>query len=172
MKKSWDVIRSLSGLNNNKKCNNVLTDNNGSPLNPAEISENFVDFFSKIAHDLNENLPTNDINPCSLVDRNRHTFYLFPVSSEECMKIISNLKIVKTHLNEMPVKIFKSISAYVSDPLSKMINQSFLQGIFPSILKLARVTPIYKNGDKSNPTNYRPISSLHHITLVRYMKDW
>jgi hypothetical protein len=33
-------------------------------------------------------------------------------------------------------------------------------GIFPSRLKFSTVKPIYKRGDKSNMTNYRPISLL------------
>ena len=35
------------------------------------------------------------------------------------------------------------------------------EGIFPDILKIGRITPIYKNkGSKQNFNNYRPISIL------------
>ena len=36
----------------------------------------------------------------------------------------------------------------------------FQQGIFPDSLKIAKVTPIFKPGDKENVSNYRPISIL------------
>ena len=39
-------------------------------------------------------------------------------------------------------------------------------GIFPNILKTARITPIHKNGDRSNPLNYRPISILTHLSKI------
>ena len=41
-----------------------------------------------------------------------------------------------------------------------MINESFLQGIFPEILKNVIVKPCYKNGDKMFLENYRPLAIL------------
>ena len=36
--------------------------------------------------------------------------------------------------------------------------QSLESGIIPECLKRAAIVPIYKSGDKSLPSNYRPIS--------------
>ena len=66
----------------------------------------------------------------------------------------------------MSVRIFKSIYSIVSYPLSKIINVSFQSGIFPDIFKIARLTPIFKVGDKEDISNYRPISSLHYISKI------
>ena len=49
--------------------------------------------------------------------------------------------------------------------LSLIINQSLYSGIFPDKLKIAKVTPIYKKGDKQTITNYRPISVLPVISI-------
>ena len=35
-----------------------------------------------------------------------------------------------------------------------------MSGVFPDILKIARVIPLYKDGNKSDVSNYRPISLL------------
>ena len=165
-KKCWDVIHYLSGTKD--MCSEVLELNIGGRLisNEAEISESFVDFFSKIANDLNLLLPHSSDDPCSYIDRNQKSFYLFCASFSECSKIISKLKITKTSLDIMPVKIFKSVSMYIIDPLTRIINSSFSQGVFPSILKIARITPIFKKGDKTHTNNYRPISSLPYVSKI------
>ena len=43
---------------------------------------------------------------------------------------------------------------------AKTFDLSFENGIFPDSLKIAKVTPVYKSGDNSSLSNYRPISVL------------
>jgi len=47
-----------------------------------------------------------------------------------------------------------------------LVNYSFTLGIFPDDLKLAKVVPIYKTGNKQIVSNYRPISILSSITKM------
>ena len=44
--------------------------------------------------------------------------------------------------------------------LSELFNESIDAGIFPDKLKIGRVVPLFKEGDKTNILNYRPISTL------------
>ena len=46
------------------------------------------------------------------------------------------------------------------------INESLLQGIFPDCLKLAHIVPIHKKAERTNPTNYRPVSLLSAFSKV------
>ena len=100
------------------------------------------------------------------VENNTKTFFIYPITPIECEALITNLKITKTKIDEMPVKLFKIIKSFISEPLSKIINSSFTHGHFPDILKLARITPIHKNGDNQQATNYRPISSLPYLSKI------
>ena len=40
------------------------------------------------------------------------------------------------------------------------------QGVYPERLKFALIKPIYKSGDKSSPSNYRPISLLPAFSKI------
>ena len=50
--------------------------------------------------------------------------------------------------------------------LFHVFKVSIQQGIFPDSLKIAKVTPTFKSGDKDNRSNYRPISTLPVFSKV------
>ena len=60
----------------------------------------------------------------------------------------------------------KQIKSSISKPLKILINNSYMNGIFPQNLKIASVTPIFKSGSKLDPNNYIPISVLAILPKV------
>lgn len=167
MKKTWEVIRNLSGRPCKHDPIKSLFVGSESITDPVIIAQKFNEYFTSIADDLDSDLTQTDISPYSLIQQNiPHCFFLHPTDEYEISSLISKLKITKTDSNKMPVKIFMSIKSILAYPVSKLINQSFSEGIFPQTLKLARVTPIFKKGEKSDPQNYRPISSLPYLSKI------
>ena len=55
---------------------------------------------------------------------------------------------------------------FIVEPLRYVFSNSLAQGIFAAEMKIARITPIYKGGDKEN-VNYRPISVLPCFSKIR-----
>ena len=49
------------------------------------------------------------------------------------------------------------------EQLSDLLNLSFTTGVFPSVLKTAKVVPIFKKDSKLDYSNYGPISLLSNI---------
>ena len=68
--------------------------------------------------------------------------------------------------NSIPTKILKLLKNDISSQLSEIFNISFSSGIFPSILKTAKVIPIHKNNSKLDFSNYCPISLLSNIEKI------
>ena len=93
--------------------------------------------------------------------------YLFETNAEEVAKIITNLENKKsTGHDDITVKFIKISSIYISELLARVINISIKTGIYPDQLKIAKVIPIYKKGNHSDPSNYRPISILSNINKI------
>ena len=51
-------------------------------------------------------------------------------------------------------------------PLVHIVNISFSTGIFPSEMKIAKVIPLFKNGNKSDFSKYRPFSLLSQFSKI------
>jgi hypothetical protein len=58
------------------------------------------------------------------------------------------------------IRIFFLENNHNPPAITHIFNLSLCTGNFPSKLKLARVTPLYKSGDIADMNNYRPISVL------------
>ena len=50
--------------------------------------------------------------------------------------------------------------------ISNLLNKIFHTGVYPQIWKLAHVTPIFKDKQKNDKTNYRPISILATLSKI------
>jgi hypothetical protein len=67
----------------------------------------------------------------------------------------------------------------ISPVVAKLTNISLRSQTYPGCLKISRVHPVYKNGDHSNPQNYRPISVpsifakiFEKVVLTQLLEYW
>lgn len=65
-----------------------------------------------------------------------------------------------TDIYEIWIKPVKYVIHFISHCLSHIYNRSLLRGHFPIIKQKAKVSVIYKKGDKNMLCNYRPITVL------------
>ena len=68
--------------------------------------------------------------------------------------------------NGVPLFLLKTFCDFFSYWLSKLVNLSFQTGVFPDLLKVARVNPLHKKGSKLDHLNYRPISLLSIFSKI------
>ncbi|KAL0883482.1 hypothetical protein ABMA27_016850 [Loxostege sticticalis] len=84
-----------------------------------------------------------------------------PCNVDEISKIIDDLDSnTSTGLDGISTKAIKCLKNIIIDRLTNCINTCLTRGVFPDTLKVAKVTPIYKSGCKTDPSNYRPVSVL------------
>ena len=58
------------------------------------------------------------------------------------------------------------LSWHIAKPLAQIVNLSFYVGMFPSKLKVGKVSPLHKKGSCDNPSNYKPISILSVFSKI------
>ena len=83
-----------------------------------------------------------------------------PLSINELKDAFFCLKINKSTGHDISYNVVSKCFGELCTPLKHIFDLSFENGIFPDSLKIAKVTPVYKSGDSSSLSNYRPISLL------------
>ena len=84
-----------------------------------------------------------------------------PIIVNELKDAFFSIKIIKcAGLEEINLNVTRSYFGKLCEPLQYLFNLSFEKSIFPDDLKIAKVTPIFKAGNNTELSNYRPISVL------------
>jgi hypothetical protein len=68
--------------------------------------------------------------------------------------------------DQVSVRAMKACKHELIPYLFNSINCSMKSGIYPDCLKLAKVRPLHKSGNKRHMGNYRPISVLSPVNKI------
>lgn len=168
IKKTWKTINSITNRTKSKSNDITLVDGEGGDVyESGEISNMFCNYFSSVATDLNNNIPDSNTNPMNYMPpRIRDSFFVAPSTATEIKKLVLSLPNKGFTVNSIPVFIYKKIIDFVAPIFSSIFNRSVSEGIFPDILKIARITPIYKGKSHKVVSNFRPISVLSFTSKI------
>ena len=126
-------------------------------------------FFASIGRKLAENFPDLPLFPRYETNPSLSGpgFSYQPITEDIVINSIKRLKPNKaTGLDKISTRLLKDSVHVIAPTLTSLFNLSRQTGIFPSIWKNARVVPLYKKGDKQDPSNYRPISILPTLSKI------
>ena len=149
-KKFWSTVKPPFA-NKGGKDNIILVTGEEVRSDDTEIAQKFNEFFKNCTNSLNitENklllTSTNDV--------------FNGVDESIQLRRLKNNK-ASTFVN-IPAKQLKQIIEVICEPLKDVWNEEFIRHkIFPTKLKLADISPIFKKLENTSVTNYRPISIL------------
>ena len=161
LKKSWSILKEIMNKRKETKtCSRFKVDGQFT-TDKSKISNGFNKFFTNIGPNLAKNIPS-DSRCASVYMENRilESMVIEPVAQGEVEKIIQSLKDGSSGWDSISSKVVKTTYNSFIVPLTHIMHMSLVSGVFPTELKVARVVPIFKAGDASNFTNYRPVSVL------------
>lgn len=167
-KKMWNEINKILGKNSMKEEIEVLNFENKNISSAGDIANSLNNFFSSIGEKMSSNINYNmsdfkNYMPTSL----NNSILLAKIGNEEVEKIIDSLSNKKSSgIDMISQYLVKKTKTILSPILTKLINYSISENSYPSCLKIAKITPIYKNGDKTDCNNFRPISILSTFNKI------
>ena len=173
-RKQWQMINELLGRKRKTSRISKLTDCDGNITNtPVSMANSFNDYFSNIASNLKSTIFESEgrngdenYHQTYLKNSVSNTLFLKVVEANEVYDVIRNFKNKSTRDTKISSLKLANTSYNFTSTLASIINKSFQEGVFPEQMKLARVTPIHKEGPKTNVGNYRPISLLNSFSKI------
>lgn len=177
-KKLWEQLKDLGYSNKSKQSGNINVKIDGKiNHDPISVANKFNNFFTTVATKL-----VNKLSPAKKMfttdteifqnfykDKGacKNAFKFSQVSSEFILKELSKLNISKsTGLDEIPARFLKDGASILVKPVTFLINLSIELQDVPKELKVAKVKPLYKKGDRTECGNYRPVSVLCIISKI------
>ena len=166
IKKTWMTINSVIRKNKHKQNIQILNED-GTKVPDSEVPTKFVNYFTSIATNLTNQLPSSNIDPLQFLrNRNPNSFVFFPTNNDEIKNVINDLKDNGIGLNKISNSVLKYSIDAISPILTRIINRCIQQGYFPCELKTGCITPIHKNGSKTSIKNFRPVCSLSSFSKI------
>ena len=159
-----------------------LTINKVDVYNKPEIADAFNDFFTNIGQKLASQIPKSSKIFETYINKVNVKMESKSSSINELKDAFFSLKINKSSgVDDVSFNIIKKCFGVLFELLIYLFRLSLEKGVFPDDLKIAKVTPIYKTGDNSDISNYRPISAppcfskilerLMYNCLYKYLKN-
>ena len=97
----------------------------------------------------------------------KDSLFLIRITEFEVKKTVKNIRDKKSNdPHGLSMEILQQVIFNIVKPLTYICNKSFIEGCFPDSMKISRIVPIFKAGDKNILNNYRPISILPQLSKV------
>jgi hypothetical protein len=170
IKKTWQHLRHIIPSKGKDTKISIINSDNG-PLTEAKDKANELNnFFANIGPKLANKIPENKFCNYDIIEGNQSEnehFELITVTNDYVLNQLTKLSNNKaTGLDNIPSRLLKVAAPIITPIVTFLINHSFATCTFPTCWKKAKVIPVFKAGDPSDPSNYRPISILAVISKI------
>src|SRR3984885_1008205 len=160
IKKTWDTIKDIINSEPQEMGIESLLINGEITTDKETIASALNTYFTGIAQNLKANIsPTTSSYSDYLGTPEPSSLAWIPTFPAEIMSLSSSLNPSKSigpdHLDPSIIRTNLSI---IINPLAQIFNSSLETGIVPDKMKQAVVIPIFKQGNREDIGNYRPIS--------------
>lgn len=167
-KKTWRTINELTSRKSGKTSVTSLNVNGSSITDPSEVSNEFNNHFATIGPKLASDIDSSDSHGYQqYLTCTNQQFQFRPTTTSKVLSLLNKLNKTKaTGLDRISARLIRECADLICIPICDIFNQSINQGVFPDDWKSARVTPLFKHGNRDDVNNYRPISIISAVAKV------
>lgn len=171
IKTTWDIIKRETGKYKPRDNSLTLKINDAQIKSEKEIADIFNNFFVNIPIETTSNLNSSTASAVLMLQRHvsecSSLFDFKSINFTDIIKAFKSLKMKGTNdLWGISVTILKSIIYTIAPYLAVIFNDCIAEGIFPDLMKFSKIIPLFKSGNKEDPSNYRPISILPALSKI------
>ncbi|XP_045481739.1 uncharacterized protein LOC123685892 [Harmonia axyridis] len=163
----WLYVDDLCGKTRPKTEIDSVESSNGQLLtSKKEMVKEFGIFFSEIGKRLAENI--DEVPEKEEGERYcDNTTFLFPTSEDEVRGMIRELKNGGAPGNDgIRTELIKNIQDEIMEHIMLLANLCFETAEFPNIFKVGVIKPLFKSGDKTILSHYRPIGLTSNLSKI------
>lgn len=172
-KKLWAGMKEITGLKSNSATSHILNDDGELIKDPYITANKFNDHFCSIHRTATDGIESvSDIHFNRIKHQNqgklKNQHFNIPfITCDFVYKQLVHLDASKsTGSDNLSPRYLKIAAPVIAPVLTQIFNLSISNSVFPNSFKTARVIPIHKKGQKSDHSNYRPISILPIVSLI------
>ena len=166
-RKTWQTINELTSHKSGKMSVTSLKVNGLTITNPLELSNEFNNHFANIGPKLASEIDFDSSSYKRYLAGTDKRFELQPTNPNKVFSLLNKLdKSKATGLDTISARFVRECADLICVPICDIFNQSISQGKFPDDWKYARVTPLFKQGNRDDVNNYRPISVIPIVAKV------
>ena len=179
----WSVINSLIKKVNNKTEVMKLVMDGRTLIGPKEICNGFNKHFATARKHVQDTIPeVTNSNSFEPIHQCKSNFKFKLLTEMRLCHIVSKMPAkLSCGIDGISNMLLKQLISVLKGPLCTILNMSLKQGIFPDLMKIAKVIPLHKGGLCDVPDNYRPISLLPvfskilekavYVTLIEHLNN-
>lgn len=163
-RKIWNSINNLMAKGERRVISEIIID--GEQCTGSLLADKFNNHFLQSGAATVTHTASPSKKHC-IPSSTAGSIFLFPVTESEILSLIKKLNNSRAcGIDEFKIQPIKAVAQYICQPLSHICNLILNSGDFPDVLKIAKVSVIFKSGDPNDMNNYRPISVLPIFSKV------
>ena len=134
---------------------------------PKSIASAMNSSFASVGKRLADKITTTWPSCNSSTDLPKSQFQLAKLEESFVLQQLLALKTNKViGLDKISARLLKNSARAIAVSVTKLLNLSIKTGRFSKLWKCSKITALFKSGDRTNASNYRPISILPTLSKI------